>query len=196
MKEKMKELNRLLEKAIYKWPPDRIDPQQGGPNEEGYCCLGARLDMLLPSKLDLDVPSYLRGVDKWIKIAGGNRLHAILMLREAGAPHDPFGVEDWEIKPGKVLENFKEVTRKIEEEGELPDLIHQNFKRCDLEGIVLQGLHLGHSSFYAARLDNCTILNCSLIYCDLRYTRLSRLDGRKVTVSSSNFRYALKTPWW
>ena len=59
--------------------PD-VDQTKGIWQDDGKCCVGARLAHALNEKSG----DFLKGIDAFAKTIGGNRAHVILMLREAG----------------------------------------------------------------------------------------------------------------
>ena len=61
--------------------------------------------------------------DAWGRMMKANRAHLVIMLREAGAAHDPFSDSEWPFTPAQVWENLAQVEQ-------LPDL-----KGADLSGV-------------------------------------------------------------
>ena len=185
----MKELHSIFSDAVTNWPSDRINQAQAGFNEEGKCCIGARLAMIIipdyygNDNFDHDgTPWYLIGVDEWIKTAGGNRLHAILLLRQAGASHNPFGIEQWKESPEKVLDNLKEIE-------ELPPLTDQDFSWCRLDDIHLKDENLSGSKLIYSSIKHSILENSDFSNCDLEGANLSDTVISYCNFKNSIFRF-------
>ena len=137
-------------------PADRLDQNNGGYDVDEPCCVGSHLAHLLS-----EGDSYMDGAAAWAKLAGGNRAHAILILRECGAPHDPFGSAPWETPPAEVFALAEQVE-------ELPSL-----RGADLSATELWGAHLS-----SADLRGADLRRTNLKIADLRGSDLSRADLR------------------
>ena len=157
----MKELHSLLEKAITK----QVRLEGGELQDKDYFCIGSRLSSVIKKSHNGQTLDYLEGVDEWINKVGGNRLHAILMLRQAGAGHNPLKMGEWPTRPQEVLENLKMIK-------ELPPLTNQDFSFSNLIGISLKKLDLSGSSFKNALMMETKLININFSYCDFRYARL------------------------
>ena len=136
-------------------PTGRIKQEYGNYSEIVPCCVGAHLAHILTK----DRGSHREGTEAWAKLMGGNRVHAILILRQAGAPHDPFGEDEWAVPPRKVFEAAERVEK-------LPDLMG-----ADLSGVDLTGADLRRADLRGANL-----CHASLGEADLREANLSRTD--------------------
>ena len=148
-------------------PADRLDQNNGfydidEPNKP--CCVGAHLAHLLS-----EGDSYMDGADAWAKLAGGNRAHAILILRECGAPHDPFGVAPWETPPAEVFARAEQV------EG-LPSLRGADLSGADLSGADLRKANLGGADLRDADLSGADLSGANLWGAVLRGAHLSRAN--------------------
>ena len=108
-----------------------LDQSQAQWRADGKCCAGARM----AHALGVASGDFLEGADAWAKEMGGNRAHAILMLRHAGAAYDPFGPEDWPLKPLEVWAN-------LSSEEDLPDLRGANLRDVDLRNADFTGANL------------------------------------------------------
>ena len=198
----MKELYEALEEAIHHWPSHRIRPSNGKLEKDGYCCIGARLAMLADLTIKHKYLYYLQGIDNWIQTVNGNRLHAILLLRQAGAGHDPLAGEGWETIPERVIKNLK----KIEE---LPNIKGENFSNCSLTEIELKDLDLSGTSFYwgnmkHSKLENIIFNNCdfrsALLYgstvenCEFKNAKIEDAWIEKATFKNSSLRDTVGTP--
>ena len=151
-------------------PPNRIDQHQGRYREEFPCCVEAHLAHILTKSCDL----YLDGADIWAKLIGGNRVHAILILRNADAPHDPFSDEEWTLPPGVIF------TAAAMAET-LPDLRGTDFSNTKLFEIDLAGADLREASFrrtfmYEINLKGANLARADLSGADLRYSNMEGTD--------------------
>ena len=113
---------------------------------DGKCCAGARM----AHALGVASGNFLEGADAWAKEMGGNRAHAILMLRHAGAAYDPFGPEDWPLNPLEVWAN-------LSAEEDLPDL-----RGANLRGVDLRGADLRDAYFTGANLEEADLSGADL----------------------------------
>ena len=68
--------------------------------------------------------------DTWGEMMNANRAHLVIMLREAGAGHDPFRNAEWSSTPAQVWENIAQMEQ-------LPDL-----KDADLSGVDFKWANL------------------------------------------------------
>ena len=75
--------------------------------------------------------------DAWGRMMNANRAHLVIMLREAGAGHDPFGDAEWSSTPTQVWENLAQVEQLPTLNG--ADLSRVDFKWADLTGVNLTG---------------------------------------------------------
>ena len=150
---------KQFEKAVG-WDPDLIDESTGDFSRGGNCCAGSRLAMELGikegDKIAERLGFYLAGADTWAQKMGGCRAHAILMLRECGAGHDPFGAEPWLTPPEEVAERLA-----LHYEA-LPDLTYADLSNVDLSWADLRGQDLRFANFYKANLDDADLSDAKL----------------------------------
>lgn len=143
-----------------------IDQNIGNARESNLpCCVGAHLCNMLnvknqtrPFRPD---PDYLAGAQAWAQLMGGNILHAVILLREAGAGYDPFGINPWDSSVAAVWDNLSWVE-------ELPDLRNRTFdsieisecdlRSADLEGCSFRGTLGPGVIFRHANLKNCVFV--------------------------------------
>ena len=71
-----------------------------GTKDNWYCLMAQLFHM--PSVLD-SLP------ENWCLLIKANRAHMMIMLREAGAGHDPFGGSEWSSTQAQVWENLAKV---------------------------------------------------------------------------------------
>ena len=149
--------NGPWDQSIEDWDPDKP------------CCVGARLVGAL-SALDLDSTdkfsfegkgSFLQGIDAFAKLIGGNRAHVILMLKEAGAGHNPLSEAPW---PSSREEVWARAAR-IET---LPDLAGADLYRANL-----CRAYLYRADFTGADLVYANLLGADLYRADLSGADLS-----------------------
>ena len=100
--------------------PDVVPCREYGKKDNWYSLMAQLFHT--PSVLD-SLP------DAWCLMMKANRAHLVIMLREAGAGHDPFGNSEWSSTPTQVWENLAKVEQ-------LPNL----------DGADLSGLDPGTSS--------------------------------------------------
>ena len=99
--------------------------------------------------------------DAWGRMMNANRAHLVIMLREAGAGHDPFGDAEWSSTPTQVWENLAQVEQLPTLNG--ADLSRVDFKWADLTGVNLTGANLA-----GADLRWATLMGANLSHADLR----------------------------
>ena len=154
--------NGPWDQSVGHWDPDKP------------CCVGARLVGAL-SALDLDSTDkfsfegkgcrhYIKGIDAFAKLIGGNRAHVILMLKEAGAGHNPLSEAPW---PSSREEVWARAAR-IET---LPDLAGAN-----LTGANLTGAYLADADLSGADLSGADLYRANLIDTSLKYANLTGAD--------------------
>lgn len=158
-----------------------LDPdmfyQAGGSymDSETPCCVGAHMANLLDVAYNCE-DDFLAGIDKWISIVGGNRAHAILMLREAGAGHNPLSGVQWATPFSDVWQNLW----RIEQLPSLSNVdlsgtcLHEvNFKRMDLHGSSFSAAYVNESNFKHANLRNCNFHKADCEGANFKYANLS-----------------------
>ena len=118
-----------------------VDQSNGQWQEDGRCCVGARL----AHTLGVETGNFLDGVDAWAREMGGNRAHVILLLRRAGAGRDALGADEWPDSPREVWAN-------LSEEEELPALAGADLRGADLRGADLRNSDLTRANLAGADL--------------------------------------------
>ena len=86
---------------------------------------------------------------------GANRAHLVIMLREAGAGHDPFGDTEWPLSPARVWENLARVEQLPDLNG--ADFSGVDFKWADLSNADLTGTDLRWTDLAGANLSNADL---------------------------------------
>ena len=103
--------------------------------------------------------------EAWDRIMEANHAHLIIMLREAGAGHDPFSNAEWPFTPAHVWENLAQVK-------ELPTLNSADLSRVDLRW---------------ADLDGADLKGADLTGADLRWADLDGVDLKGANLTGANF---------
>ena len=139
-------------------PPSMIDQNVGSYTEGVPCCVGAHLANFLGVN-DEENSSYLYGAVEWANLMGGNILHAIVLLRQAGACElwhgNPFSDVDWRISVAEVCDNLRKIDK-------LPSLRGKNFKYLPLNDMDLSDTDLHGSDFYGAAMYGVNFSNSNL----------------------------------
>ena len=127
--------------------------------------------------------------DAWGRMMNANRAHLAIMLREAGAGHDPFRNAEWSSTPAQVWENLAQVEQ-------LPDLKGANlsgvdFKWADLgwanlSNVDLTGTDLRWADLTAADLTGANLSNANLSWASLMDAELQGADLRGAIVNRTN----------
>ena len=133
-----------------------LNPFRECCQDNGQCSQAARLCHALSSEsLHLyDLP------DAWGRMMGANHAHLVIMLREAGAGHDPFGDTEWPLSPAQVWENLARVEQLPDLNG--ADLSGVDFKRSNLGGADLTGADLTGTDLRWAGLAGANLSNADL----------------------------------
>ena len=84
--------------------------------------------------------------DAWGRMMKANRAHLVIMLREAGAGHDPFGDAEWPSTPTQVWQNLAQVEQ-------LPNLDGADLSGVDFRWATLMGANLSHADLRGAIID-------------------------------------------
>ena len=159
--------------------PD-VDLSPEYPQKETWYSLMAQL---------FHIPSAWNSLpDTWRLMMKANRAHLVIMLREAGAGHDPFGDTEWPLSPARVWENLARVEQ-------LPDLNGANlsgvdFKWADLNGAGLEGTDLTGINFKWASLMDANISGANLTGADLRWADLDGADLEGADLTGTDLRWA------
>ena len=114
--------------------------------------------------------------DAWGRMMNANRAHLVIMLREAGAGHDPFSDAEWPSTPAQVWENLAKVEQLPDLEGanlsgvdfKWADLAHAKLKGADLSGTDLRWADLTATDLTGANLTGADLSWASLMEADLQ----------------------------
>ena len=96
--------------------------------------------------------------DAWGRMMNANRAHLVIMLREAGAGHDPFRNAEWSSTPAQVWENLAQVEQ-------LPNL----------NGANLSGVDFKWADLAFADLPNVDLTGADLSWADMKGANLTGL---------------------
>ena len=160
----MKQVPIAIRKVYRAVTAPGITQSQGQWQEDGRCCAGSRM----AHALGVASGNFLDGADAWAREMGGNRAHAILMLRRAGTGWDPLGPEEWPKSP-------RGVWAKLSDEEELPLLTG-----ADLRGTDLRGADLRNGDFTGANLAGADLTGA-----DLRGACLDGVNLEQVTFNET-----------
>ena len=117
-----------------------------------------------------------------------NRAHLVIMLREAGAGHDPFGNTEWSSTPAQVWENLAQVQQLPTLNG--ADLSGVDFKWADLTGVNLKGANLAGADLRWATLMGANLKGVDLRGAIINGTILDEADLTGANVTGVNLRSA------
>ena len=132
-------------------------------------------------------PSVLDSLpDAWCLLMKANRAHLVIMLREAGAGHDPFGDAEWSSTPTQVWENLAKVEQLPNLDG--ADLSGLDFKWADLDGADLKGADLTGANLRWASLMDTNLSHTDLRGATLDGTILVEADLTGANVTGVNLR--------
>ena len=176
-------------------PSQHVDQSWPSYYPQAPCCIGAHLAHIYGvtrgRKRD-----FLRGADAWARAVGGNRAHAILLLRNAGAAHDPFGPAQWPTPPHIVFRRVAAIEAlPLTDSADLSNcrlqhayLAGTDFRNADFSGGTLQAADLTGTNLAGARLrgtilDDAKLIAATLDGADLEGAWLPRanLTGAKLT---------------
>ena len=159
--------------------PD-VDLSPEYPQKENWYSLMAQL---------FHTPSALNSLpDAWCLMMKANRAHLVIMLREAGAGHDPFGDSEWSSTPAQVWENLAKVEQLPNLDG--ADLSGLDFKWADLDGADLKGADLSGTNLRWASLMDTNLSNTNLTGADLRWAGLDGADLKGTNLTGTDLRWA------
>ena len=158
----------------------RIDQCYGEYSPTDPCCVGAHLAHILGVVGQGKLGDYTYGIEAWCGLVGGNRLHAVVMLRECGAPRNPFDIDDWEVNPAEVF-------AKVYAIEELPDLCGRSFERVNLRYADLSGADLREVDFTGGSLEYAVFRGANLEGANFRQAYLRRTDFKGANLKDANF---------
>ena len=168
-------------------PADRIDQEFPSFKPNRPCCVGAHLARLFcEHAFQTD---YREGMEAWGQAVGGNRAHGILLLRNAGAGHDPFGTERWHWPPAEVF-------RRVAAVETLPDLRHANLRSmrlagADLSGADFAGADLRRADLSFSNLTGTKLVGTNLAFAQLEKATLTDADLSGADLSGADLRHAI-----
>ena len=116
--------------------------------------------------------------DTWGEMMNANRAHLVIMLREAGAGHDPFRNAEWSSTPAQVWENIAQMEQ-------LPDL-----KDADLSGVDFKWANLIGTNLKGTDLSGTDLRWADLTAADLTGANLSNTDLRCASLMEANLQGA------
>ena len=149
--------------------------------KDNWYCLMAQL-FHMPSVLD-SLP------ENWCLLIKANRAHMMIMLREAGAGHDPFGDAEWSSTPAQVWENLAKVEQLPNLEG--ADLSGIDFKWADLDEADLKGANLSGANLSWASLQLTDLTGANLTGADLRWATLDGADLTGANLTGTDLRWTV-----
>ena len=126
--------------------------------------------------------------DAWCLLMKANRAHLLIMLREAGAGHDPFGDAEWSSTPTQVWENLAKVEQLPNLNG--ADLSGLDFKWADLDGADLKGADLTGANLRWAGLDGADLKGADLTGANLRWASLMDTNLSNTNLTGADLRWA------
>ena len=98
--------------------------------------------------------------EAWDRIMEANHAHLVIILREAGAGHDPFSDAEWPFTPAQVWENLARVEQLPNLNG--ADLSGVDLRWADLDGADLKGANLTKADLRWADLDGVDLKGANL----------------------------------
>ena len=152
--------------------------------ENGRCCAGARLAHAL------SVPSggYVDGMRAFARSMGCNEAQLILLLRQAGAGHNPFGAWAWPNKPAEVWRNLMEIEDFPETRGTKLSLL--NMDRATMPQADLAGANLAYTILSRADLRRADLSGADLSGADLSGANLAGANLAGANLSDANLKGA------
>ena len=132
--------------------------------------------------------------DAWGRMMNANRAHLVIMLREAGAGHDPFGDAEWSSTPAQVWENLAQMEQLPDLKGadlsgidfKWADLAHANLSGADLSGTDLRWADLTGADLTGADLTGANLSNANLSWASLMEADLTGSDLRGAILNRTN----------
>ena len=118
--------------------------------------------------------------DAWGRMMNANRAHLVIMLREAGAGHDPFRNAEWSSTPAQVWENLAKVEQ-------LPNLDGANFSGVDFKWADLGWAKLSNTDLTGADLSWADLTGANLTGANLSWASLMDADMPGADLRGANF---------
>lgn len=147
-------------------------------NPEAPCCVGAKLANFF--RVASGSPKdFFRGADAFARALGGNRLHVVCLLQEAGAGDSPLSSLDWDNDRDVVWNNLMKAER-------LPDLRNRTYTSIDLTDMQAPRLDVSGAIFEGCLFTDAVLTQA--VFDDVRapYSEFHRTD-----LSSTSFRNAV-----
>ena len=158
-----------------------LDQAEGAFRAGEPCCVGARVAHALGVAAGIG-EDYLQGANALARETGISRPHMILVLRLAGAPHDPFGIVRWR--------DPEAVWRRATRIECLPDLKGADLSEVNLALADLEGLDFTGASLSAACLDYAAAKDAVFEGADLYHATLDHAGFNRATLRGANLRGA------
>ena len=109
--------------------------------------------------------------DAWGEMMNANRAHLVIMLREAGAGHDPFRNAEWSSTPAHVWENLAQMEQ-------LPDLKDADLTGANLSNTDLRCASLMETNLQDADLRGAIVNRTNLTQADLTGANMAGVNLR------------------
>ena len=133
-------------------------------------------------------PSVLDNLpDTWCLLMKANRAHLVIMLREAGAGHDPFGNAEWPSTPTQVWENLARVQQLPTLDG--ADLSGVDFKWADFGLTKLSNVDLSGADLRWTTLTDVNLKGANLTGADLRWANMDGADLKGANLTGADLRW-------
>ena len=123
--------------------------------------------------------------DAWGRMMKANRAHLVIMLREAGAGHDPFRNAEWSSTPAQVWENLAQVEQLPNLNG--ANLSGVDFKWADLAFAELPNTDLTGADLSWADMTGANLTGANLTGANLSWTSLMDADMPGTDLRGANF---------
>ena len=166
-------------------PEGMIDQSHGTyEGERKPCCFGAHVAHVLANKV-----YYQDGMEALCADWDCNIAQVVLMLRECGAPANPFGAAEWQVAPVEVL---RRIAERYEEPPSLKgaDLGRAPLGYAHLEGAQLEGVNLTGANLGYAKLQGANLEGAKLIGANLRGANLTGANLAGANLTGANLGYA------
>ena len=159
---------------------DGVNQSLGFWQPDGACCVGARIAHAL------GIPSgdFRSGADAFAARIGATRAHLALMLRFAGAAHDPFSTEEWPLPVSTVWQRLAAIETLPSLIG--ADLTGLNLAHADLAGAHLAGADLTGADLVSANLADANLRGVRLDNADLTDANLTGTDLTGAQLAGAN----------
>ena len=171
-KSKTQKEQKMPEVMNIQEPTEKVGETASLPDENPYREYGQKDNWYSLMAQMFHTPSVLDSLpETWCLTMKANRAHLVIMLREAGAGHDPFGNAEWSSTPTQVWENLAQVQQLPTLDG--ADLSGVDFKWADLGLTKLSNVDLTGADLRWASLMDVNLKGANLTGADLRWTTLA-----------------------